>query len=151
MRGFPVFDSAGEVEVTSIVTSQSRATMHQIAPAPAQGLSLAAQIRGAGRSFIIHFCDSEQSTGAPPSPPISRIVFSIDHKLLRLSLVQRSMSLFEEDFFSISTNKTDNCNNFWGNYNQDFQDISDVITADCAATNVPEMSLNLEVPFFESR
>jgi len=54
------------------------------------------------------------------------------------------MSLFEEDFFSISTNKTDNCNNFWGNYNQDFQDISDVITADCAATNVPEMSLNLE-------
>lgn len=59
------------------------------------------------------------------------------------------MSLFEEDFFSTGSTKTDYCNNnnYWSEFNQQFQDISDVITADYSAVEVPEMSLNLEVPF----
>jgi len=56
------------------------------------------------------------------------------------------MSLFEEDFFSTGSTKTDYCNNnnYWSEFNQQFQDISDVITADYSAVEVPEMSLNLE-------
>ena len=139
LRGFPALDGAGEVEMTSPLTSLSRA----------QGLSLSASNRRHQPQFHHSLLRRTSSNRCSlVFHQFSQLSFHIDDKPLRCPFsVRRSMSLFEEEFFSTNTTKTDYCNNYWPSNNQQFQDISDVITADYSVLQAPEMSMNLEVHF----